>query len=582
MMSARIRIAGLALVALIAALTPGYGAAQEAKPKPAEKKAQAALDIFRDPKVWQVHLTIPAKEYAAMQPIGGRGGFGGFPGAPMPPAAKPVDGREVHRNNFGVDLPWAYGSLAIDGVELAKVGVRYKGNGTIMDAGNTIKKSFKIDIDKYNDNLRYHNLKSVNLHCEVADPSKARETLAYAAYRAAGVPASRTTYAEVTLTVPEKYDREYLGLYTIVEPVDKKFLAKHYKSDKGLLMKPERAQGLGHFGDDWQRYKTAYVPKRDATPDEAKRMIAFTRLVNLENDEQFKKEIETYLDVDAFLRYMAVTGFVVNLDSFFTIGHNYYLYLEPTTNKFHFLPWDLDRSFANFGIFGSAEQQMDLSITKPYGQSRLPDRLFGIKEYKDRYQQILKEAAATFTRDSLLKQLDAFEAMTKDIVAKGAKATADRKEPPGGGGMFGRIPDLRTFADARTKSIDAQIAGKSQGFSPTMGFGGPMGGGGFGPPGGGGFGPGNQLAKPLLEYLDGDKNGKVSETEFASGMKKLFGEWDKDKSGSLDQREIAEGVQRLTPMPAFGGGFVPGGPGGPGGPPGKGPGGNPDPRPKGP
>ena len=42
------------------------------------------------------------------------------------------------------------------------------------------------------------------------------------ALRAAGVPAPRTAYAEVTLTVPGKFDREYLGLYTVIEQVDKK------------------------------------------------------------------------------------------------------------------------------------------------------------------------------------------------------------------------------------------------------------------------------------------------------------------------------------------------------------------------
>ena len=38
------------------------------------------------------------------------------------------------------------------------------------------------------------------------DPTRGREALAYAVFRAAGVPAPRTAFAEVTLTVPGKYD----------------------------------------------------------------------------------------------------------------------------------------------------------------------------------------------------------------------------------------------------------------------------------------------------------------------------------------------------------------------------------------
>ncbi len=42
---------------------------------------------------------------------------------------------------------------------------------------------------------------------------------------------------------------------------------------------------------------------------------------------------------------------------------------------------------------------------------------------------------------------------------------------------------------------------------------------------------------------------RVSDAEFAAGMKKHFSDWDRDKSGSLDQREIAEGLQKLVPAP---------------------------------
>jgi spore coat protein H len=565
-------------VALLAFIIPGW---------PTLMAQESTGDIFASSKIRQFHLTIPAKEYDAMQPIGGpRPGFFGGPfGAPMPPA-KTADDRETHKNAFGLDLPLAHGSLLADGDLFLKIGVRYKGNGTIMDAAGTIKKSFKIDLARYNDKLRFHDLKSINLNSGVADPSKARDTLAYAAYRRAGVPAPRTALAEVTLTVPGKFDAEYLGLYTILEGVDKPFLKKHFKAEAGLVMKPERTGGLSHLGDNWEPYKTTYQPKRDATPEEAKRVIAFTRLVNLGSDEQFQKEIESYIDVDEFLRFMAVTAMVVNLDSFFVLGHNYILYLHPTTNKFHFIPWDMDRSFANFPLFGSPEQQMDLSITKPYVQSRLPDRLLAIKEYRDRQQRILKDVAATFTKEQLLKDLDAFETATKEIIAKGAKAAANRKEggpggfgPPGGppgmgpGGPLGRAPDLRAFAEARAKSIEAQLAGKSNGYALTMGFGGP---GGFGGPPGG-MGPANVFGKLLFDAVDGGKTGKVSEAEFADGMKKLFREWDKDKSGSLDQREITEGLQRLMPNPQMA--PFPG-PGFPGGPPGKGP--APFPPPKGP
>jgi spore coat protein H len=443
--------------------TPRVGRTQESK----------TVDVFETPKIWRFDIAVPAAEYKAMQPVSG-GIFAMFGVKPAPP--KGGEARPVHRNAFGMDLPLAYGSLVADGAKFEKVGIRYKGNGTIGDASGTIKKSFKIDLNRYDENLRFHELKSLNLNCGVADPSKARETLAYSSYRAAGVPAPRTALAEVTLTVPGKYDAEYLGLYTLVESVDKPFLRRHFKNDKGLLLKPERGGVLDYLGDDWGRYKNSYQPKRDATPEEAKRVIGFTKLVNRAPRDQFEQEIESYLDADAFLRYMAVTSLIANLDSFFTIGHNYLLYLHPETNKFHFIPWDMDRSFGNFGIFGSPQQIMDLSLTKPYAQCRLPDRLLSIQKYKDRQKEILKETAATFTRERLLKDLEAFEESAKEILAKGAKSAAARKESGQGNfdkpgfGPFGPIPDIRTFVEARRASIEAQLVGTRVGYAPAMSF----------------------------------------------------------------------------------------------------------------
>jgi spore coat protein CotH len=528
--------------AVVLAATSPAVAAEPPKLPPSE--------VFDPATVWQLALTLSAEEYAAMQPPAGFPGFG-FPGGPMnPPPKAPVkpgeQPRETHRNTFGVDLPWARGSLAAEGRAYANVGIRYKGNGTILETSRTIKRSLKVDLDKHDADQRFHGLKVLNLHCGVADPSKARETLAYALYRAAGVPAARTTLAEVTLTVPGKFDKEYLGLYTVVESVDKAFLKAWYKADAGLLMKPERIPNLAFLGDDWERYKATYQPKRDATKDEARRVIEFVKLVNQADDATFRREIGSYLDVDAFLRFLATTAFAANMDSFFALGHNYYLYLHPGTHKFHFIPWDLDRAFANFPVFGTPDQLMDLNLSHPYaGQHRLVDRLLAMKDVEEKYRQLLKDLAATaFAKDRLLRDLTAFETVAGDALARDAKAIAARRDPPS---MFGRPPELRTFIDRRTESVAAQLAGKSKGYTPT---------GGFGPPGGGPGGPpprpGELVPAPLQQAL-----------RLTDEQKKKLAALQKETDAKLDellteeQRATLKRLREGRP-----GGFGP--PGGPG------------------
>ena len=85
--------------------------------------------------------------------------------------------------------------------------------------------------------------------------------------------------AEVTLTVPGGHDKAYLGLYTLVEPVDRAFLKDRFHTDQGLLLRPRGLRGLDFLGDDWEKYRGPYRPLAEPGPDEARRLVEFVRLV---------------------------------------------------------------------------------------------------------------------------------------------------------------------------------------------------------------------------------------------------------------------------------------------------------------
>ena len=236
--------------------------------------------------------------------------------------------------------------------------------------------------------------------------------------------------------------------------MDRAFLKDRFHTDKGLLLRPQGLRGLDFLGDDWEKYRGPYRPLAEPTPDEAKRLIEFVRLVQQGDDEQFRKEIASYLDVDKFLRFMAVQAMIANADGFFTLGYNYSLFLDPNTNRFVFIPGDQELSFANFPMMGSADQLMDMSLARPYGgENRLADRLLAIKEVREAHQKILKELSSTvFRKDRLLADAAAIEGATKAILEREAAARAERAEPPVGFGPPGAptAPDLRTFAEKRT------------------------------------------------------------------------------------------------------------------------------------
>lgn len=534
------------VIALLGATQPALGA----------KKIQTAPDVYGPSKVWQVHITMAPEEYEAMQPRGGRG-FPGF-GAPREPERPADSDRELHRNTFGVDLPWATGSIVMGDESFENVGIRYKGNGTIGDTTGSIKKSFKIDLDRRGGSGRFGGSKTINLHCGVTDPSKCRETLGYELYREAGVPAPRTALAEVHITVPGKHENELLGLYTIVEEVDKPFLRDRFGADRGLLMKPEGVRDFEDQGDDWESYDRAYEPKRKPTKAEADRIVAFARLIQASDDAAFAREIDSYLDIDNYLRYLATTSFLANSDSFFVLGHNYYLYLDAETNRLLFIPWDLDRAFANFPILGSNTQQMDLSLTHPYGGNhRLTERLLAVPGVSERYRELLEELAGTaFDKERLLARLQELEGETAELVERDREATAARKERRGGFGPpgFGNPPALDEFIEKRTASVAAQIAGTSKGHVPTGGFG--FGRGPGGPPP---FGP--IMAGMMIQGLDEDKDERLSRDEWLAAMGKLLDACEKDEEGNVDEKSLVDGLNSLMPAPPEGAprrGFGPG------------------------
>ena len=434
----------------------------------------AGTDLFGLTKVVKLNIEIPADEYEAMQPPA-PAAFG----APPPPARPKQPGeRESERNLFGVEFSWVRGTVTAEGKAYKGVRLRYSGNASYMASSGGLKRSFLVDLER-SGNQDFHGLRAIGLQSGALDPAKAREALALALFREAGVPAPRTALAEVTLTVPGSHDKAYLGLYTLVEPLDRAFLKDRFHTDKGLLVRPQGLRGLDFLGDDWEKYRGPYRPLAEPGPDEAKRLIEFVRLVQRGNDETFRKEIASFLDVDKFLRFMAVQAMIANADGFFTLAYNYSLFLDPKTNRFMFIPGDQELSFANFAMMGSADQLMDMSLARPYGgQNRLADRLLAIKEVREAHQKILRELATTvFRKDRLLADTAAIESATKAILEREEAARAEREEPPVGFGPPGAptAPDLRTFAEKRTASIADQIAGKKDGYRPQFNFGPPGG-----------------------------------------------------------------------------------------------------------
>ncbi|MEW6239049.1 MAG: CotH kinase family protein [Candidatus Omnitrophota bacterium] len=572
--------------------------------------------IFGMTKVWNIHLTISPENWQKMQPTrsGGPGGRPPFFGGPPPanngdqPANRPERRMGPPGGFFPQDdLPYISAIVEVDGKKFENVGIRYKGNATLRMGGNSLKKPIKIDFNRYVKNQEFMGQTKINLNNNFFDPSHMVEVLSYETFRDFDLPAPRTAFAKVYITVEGQYGKEYLGLYTIAEQVNENFLQRNYGIKEGLLLKPRMIRGLPYFGDNWDDYEQPYDCKTDdVTWKEAKHFMEFAKFVNEATGVDFQKKIGEYIDVEAFLRFLAVNVAIANYDSILGMGQNYYIYHETKTDKYYWIPWDMDLSFGKFMMSGSPDIQARASIREPNPAPHpLIDRLLAIPEWKEKYLAFIREFTHKILQpERIQKKVETIRAAIQDAVKEDTKVPFDEfvkcvsynavsksedniSENPSPsserdrglrrGPMF-KLFSISGWIAKRNESIQLQLDGKSEGekLSGPGRPGGPGGPGGFGPggpggPGPGGFGPGGPggfgppegfgpgmfLGPQLSAAIGQDQDKKIKKSIFIEKWNQWAAGWDKDKNDSLNDKELAEGLSPIFKLPD---GFPPMGP----------------------
>jgi spore coat protein H len=389
-------------------------------------------NIFGLSKLHRISLTMSKAEWEVLQTSSGPIGGACCAGRDAGQDYTQPDGRIIHvGSGFRGFFPWVHADLGLEGRELKDVGLRYKGNLSFSSssAANPFRANLKLKTDVFGGKPSWNGVETLNLHAGVLDPSLRREALGLALFRAAGVPAPDTAYAEITFNVPGLHSNASGGVYVLIENVNKQFLKKVLPPGDGLLLKPEGLRGgISSLGDTWPSYISTYRPDREATPREQQRVIEFAKLVSQTDVELFRSRIGTYLDVDEFLRYIAVNVFTGNWDSYLGGGHNFYLYLDPKDDRFRFIPWDMDLSL------GSRGNARGFNMMRPADQSQaLIYWLLDDPAVAQQYRRIVKELATTvFTRPALEKILVELEKVSSP-----------------------QDPTLRTYLDGRVAYMES-------------------------------------------------------------------------------------------------------------------------------
>ncbi|MDP2311959.1 MAG: CotH kinase family protein [Pseudomonadota bacterium] len=224
----------------------------------------------------------------------------------------------------------------------ADVGVRYRGHNAYEES-KLERRGFKLSFDAFSPNRSFHGVDKINLLGTEGDYTLLRERLALGLMNDAGVESPRVTHARLYV------DGKFMGLFpNSEEPDDEAFLDAHFGEHDGSYYKIKGYCGgraaLQYMTDNPLDYVPTYAPKVDTDEaDVVADLMPMLSCASVDTDEELAACLPDHIDVDAWLREIAVDMVLPDVDGMASAGQNFLLY-RPPEGRFVVVPWDKDLS----------------------------------------------------------------------------------------------------------------------------------------------------------------------------------------------------------------------------------------------
>jgi spore coat protein CotH len=372
---------------------------------------------------------------------------GGGGAAPVDPSAELFDDTVLHdvylevepaawqylKDNFDKDI-WTPANFEWKGERAENIGIRSRGLGS----RSPIKPGLKVDFDRYVAGQKFRDLKTLILDNVLQDPSLMKERLCYDVFRAVGIAAPRLSHARLFV------NGDYQGIYAVVEPVNKRFVRLNFPENDGNLFDYEWVDYyyFGWLGADPAAYvPIPFKPKTNETSLDASALVAFIATIN--QSQSLATDIAPYLDLDHFLRYLAVEQVFAEIDG--VAGdwglNNFYVYQQGGGTRFTFIPWDKDVTLMDpaRGIYQNVDQNV------------LTQRLLAHDDVREEFATWAKQIAQSYATVGWLgTRIDAIEAQLSAAVP-----AADAPD------FSSAVDALRAFAQSRAAAVVAELDAKA-------------------------------------------------------------------------------------------------------------------------
>jgi len=355
-----------------------------------------------------------------------------------------------------------YLSSAVDTL-IDTIAVRLRGNTSLL----SFKKSFKVDLNAFIPGQKYADLEKLNLNANQNDPSLLRAGLSWNILRRMGLAGSRTSHVKLML------NGEYMGAYVNTEHLDEEFVEEYYDKDEGNFYKclwPATLEYISQNPDDYKfevNGRRAYDLKTNDEQDDYSDIAGFIEVLNNTSDAELPCALEREFNVADFLKVQALDVVSGNWDGYAGNKNNFYLYHNPQTGLFDYIPYDLDNTWGIDWLDEEWETR-DPYLWSPEFRP-LYDRLMAIPEYRQWYTYYLRRMIQEWAHpDSVADYLDprhaalwpwiewdSYYLMDFDFTMEDFDESLD--QAAGGHVEFGIMPWLETRLASLQGQLDAEV-----------------------------------------------------------------------------------------------------------------------------
>ncbi|MFZ1730551.1 MAG: CotH kinase family protein [Bacteroidota bacterium] len=345
------------------------------------------------------------------------------------------------------------------GLVFDSVGVRYKGNSSYNMSRNTPKKPLKFAFDEYRSKQECFDVETLNFSNATKDPTFLREKICYDMI-ATRMATPRTAFAAI------KVNGVLLGLYTMVEQVDKKFLARHFADNSFNLYKAaDNGASLEYKGSATDSYRAEYELKTNEKTDDWSRFIQMLNLLSSVPDANFRDQVGAWIEFESAIQLLAFNMVMSNFDSYTGSGRNFYVYDDGNTGQFTFIPWDINEGFGSYSNNWNVFTQDVLTINN-LARRPLNRRVVGDDVLRARYLLAIQSLIdGPAHEDSIRAQIARWKPFLDPWVQADKNKLytyqqfLDNMNTDVMVGPNMPVPGLTRFSDLRNQNLRTQLAG---------------------------------------------------------------------------------------------------------------------------